>query len=271
MSKLHVSKFGRASDAPVLVLLHGWGSSSKIWQSCLDKLTEDFQVWCIDLPGHGESMSVEWDESVAQGLDLLAEVLPERCYLVGWSLGGLYAQLYVKQYPQRVQSLMLISSTPKFVAGLDWPHAMPKDKFAKFLQQFKTSPKVILKQFRVLQALHSVSSKEIMCVLEQAASAQYPERMAWGLQWLQELDLRDSCVAEDISLQLLHGENDQVSPIRAAQQTVELWQISHKPGDNNIQLCIVANAGHTPFLSHPEHFQQQVHLMFAQSIMSHVE
>ena len=267
MSTLHVSKFGRANNAPVLALLHGWGSSSKVWQPCIEKLTKDFQVWCIDLPGHGESQSVEWDESESQGLGLLVEVLPERCCLVGWSLGGLFAQLYAKQYPQRVQSLMLIACTPKFVAGPDWPHAMASDKFAKFVQQFETSPKVILKQFIALQALHSVSSKEIMRVLQQAASAQHLQRIAWGLQWLQELDLRNLCVVEDVPLRLLQGENDQVSPVKAAQQTVEIWQQRHK----NIQLCKIADAGHTPFLSHPERFQQQVHLMFAQLTMSHVE
>ena len=80
MSKLHVSKFGQAKNLPVLVLLHGWSSSSKIWQPCIDKLSENFHVWCIDLPGHGESQGVDWDESVAQGLALLSEVLPERCY-----------------------------------------------------------------------------------------------------------------------------------------------------------------------------------------------
>jgi pimeloyl-[acyl-carrier protein] methyl ester esterase len=265
MSKLHVSKFGQANNAPVLVLLHGWGSSSKIWQPCIDKLTEDFHVWCIDLPGHGESLDIEWDESVDQGLELLAEILPERCCLVGWSLGGLLAQLYVKQYPQRVQSLMLIASTPKFVAGPGWPHAMPSNIFEKFSEQFNTSPKEILKQFRTLQTLHSVSSKEIMCVLEQAASEQSPGKMAWGLQWLQELDLRDSCIAEDILLQLLHGENDQVSSIKVAQQTVELWQTSHKPGYKNVQLCIITDAGHTPFLSHPERFHKQVKLMLSKT------
>lgn len=257
MSKLHVSKYGRASNAPVLVLLHGWGSSSKVWQTCVEKLTENFQVWCIDLPGHGESHSVQWDESVAQGLALLTDIMPERCYLVGWSLGGLYAQLCAAQHPQRVQSLMLIASTVKFVASPDWPHAMAEDKFAKFVARFDASPKVIMKQFRALQTLHSVSAKEIMRVLEQTASSQFPLRMAWGLRWLQALDLRNSCIAEKIPIQLLHGENDQVAPLKAANQAMEIWQAKRK----NLQFCIINDAGHAPFLSHPERFQQQVNLM----------
>ena len=269
MSTLHITKYGpkinQDGEAPILVLLHGWGSSSKVWLPCIDKLVEVFQVWCVDLPGHGESHGVEWDESVDQGMELLSKTLPQRCCLVGWSLGGLCAQLYVKQYPQRVQSLMLIASTPKFVVAPDWPHAMPYNIFSKFVQQFNTAPKVILKQFRALQALHSRSSKEIMPVLEQAASTKHSQRIAWGLQWLLEMDLRDSTIAEEIPLQLLHGENDQVSPIKAAQQSLEIWQKSTKQTHKNIQFCKIADAGHTPFLSHPEIFIQQVQLMLAQS------
>ena len=77
MSTLHVSKYGKIKSAPVLVLLHGWGSSSKIWQSCIDELCNTYQVWCIDLPGHGDNQSVNWDASVEQGLALMEEVLPQ--------------------------------------------------------------------------------------------------------------------------------------------------------------------------------------------------
>ena len=65
------------------------------------------------------------------------EVLPEKCSIAGWSLGGLLAQKYLERFPQRVQSLMLIASTPKFIASADWPHAMPEKTFKNFLNQFK--------------------------------------------------------------------------------------------------------------------------------------
>lgn len=255
MSKLHVSKFGQTSNGPVLVLLHGWGSSSKIWQACVTELSKEFQLWCVDLPGHGESHDVEWDESADQGLQLLENSLPPSCVLIAWSLGGTLAQLYLEQYPQRVQSLMLIASTPKFIASEDWPHAMLSSTFAKFVKQYDDSPHTTLKQFCALQALHSASPKQVMQALEEATSSQYHDKIRWGLGWLQEMDLRNLCPPKDVPIFLLQGENDQVSSVKAAEHTVEIWR--------HVRLCKIADAGHLPFLSHTEQFIDQVKSMFA--------
>jgi pimeloyl-[acyl-carrier protein] methyl ester esterase len=253
MSRLHVSKFVQADHAPVLVLLHGWSSSSKIWQTCIAELSKEFQVWCVDLPGHGQSLDVEWDESVEQGLQLLAEALPSRCSLIGWSLGGLLAQLYVQQYPQNVQNLMLIASTPKFVASHNWAYGMPQDKFVNFLQQFDRFPQSTIKQFMVLQALHSLSSKRIIVALDEAVSKQHLHKLRWGLRWLEDIDLRETVLPNHVVTQFLQGENDQVCQVQAAEHTVKIW--------NQISLCKVARAGHLPFLSHPQVFMTQVQLM----------
>lgn len=257
MSKLHVSKFGQVSNAPALVLLHGWGSSSKIWQPYLTELGKEFQLWCVDLPGHGESHDIVWDESVQQGLELLANALPPRCLLVGWSLGGLLAQLYTKQYMQRVQGLMLVASTPKFVASNDWPHAMSLSTFQQFVKQYDTSPQETLKHFIGLQILHGRSLKKIMRELEQASSVLALDKIRWGLEWLLKIDLREAFVLNDLPIVLFHGENDQVSSVQAAEQTAEIWE--------HAQLYKIPQAGHVPFLSHSERFVDQVKIMLVQA------
>ncbi len=257
MPRLHVSKFGQGSNVPVLALLHGWGSSSKIWQPCIAELSKDSQVWCIDLPGHGESHSIVWNGSVDQGLELLANTLPPHCLLIGWSLGGLLAQLYVKQFPERVQSLMLIASTPKFVTAEDWPHAMQINTFQQFVKKFDASPKETLKQFIALQVLHGKSSKQIMQNLQQAASKQQSalklDNIRWGLDWLLKSDLRAAYASIKLPIVLLHGENDQVLSVDGAEQTANAWE--------HVRLCKVPRAGHVPFLSHPEQFIEQVKCM----------
>ena len=75
MSKLHVSRFTNGNQSSIIALLHGWGSSSKIWHPFIDELSSHFEIWCIDLPGHGESQAIDWDSSVEQGMSLLADAL----------------------------------------------------------------------------------------------------------------------------------------------------------------------------------------------------
>ena len=261
MSTLHVSKFGQAGNGPVLALLHGWGSSSKIWQPYVTQLANHFQVWCIDLPGHGNSSNIVWDETVSQGVELLKSTLPPRCMMVGWSLGGLLAQLYVHHHPERVQGLMLIASTPKFVADNEWPHAMQASTFKQFVKQFDASPQTTLRHFMALQALHGRSLKQTMLSLEQASPLQQPNHVVtgirWGLEWLYEVDLREALTSLKFPITLFHGENDQVSPIQAAQQTADVWEHS--------RLCKIPRAGHVPFMSHTEEFLDSVQSMYAHS------
>jgi len=255
MSELQVSKFASAGNAPVLVLLHGWGSSSKIWQPLIPKLAKASNVWCVDLPGHGENHDIDWDGTADQGVELLANALPKKCVLVGWSLGGLLAQLFAKHYPHRVHSLMLVASTPKFIAGPDWPHAMSADTFASFVNHFDVSPQATMKNFIALQSLHSKSSKQCKQALTSAMSIEDLDTIQWGLQWLQNLDLRDTFLEEAVSIDLLQGENDQVSFLKAAKHTADIWK--------HAQLHKIAEAGHAPFLSHPEQFVEQVRSMLA--------
>ncbi len=249
MSKLHISKFGKG---PNLVLLHGWGSSSKIWQTCVEKLRPKFRVWCVDLPGHGESHAVKWDCSIEQGLELLAQSLPQTCSIVGWSLGGLLAQLFAKQFPERVAKLMLIASTPKFIASTQWPHGMHENTFTEFSQQFKKTPQQSLQNFCALQVLNAKAARQTLSLLKGALSDQqkHIEKIQWGLQWLNDIDLRDDTTLNSLHIELLHGENDQVSSINAAKQTVVIWK--------NTKLEQIANAGHAPFISHSNYFLQRI-------------
>ena len=48
----HYEVFG---SGDVIVLIHGFGGSGRIWQEQIDFLQTDFQVVALDLPGHGKS------------------------------------------------------------------------------------------------------------------------------------------------------------------------------------------------------------------------
>src|ERR1700676_4457936 len=103
MNRLHSETMGQG---PPLVLLHGWGWHSGIWQPLLPELAKYYQITMIDLPGCGHSVLL----SDSYNLEILAtqllQVAPPLATWLGWSLGGLIAMWMALHYPARVNKLI---------------------------------------------------------------------------------------------------------------------------------------------------------------------
>ncbi|MFD3406278.1 alpha/beta fold hydrolase [Kribbella sp. NPDC058693] len=115
--------FERTGTGPPLVLLHGIGSSRRVWSPVIDALAEHFDVIAVDLPGFGESPPLDPEvephpaalaDEVAGFLDALGIIAPA---VAGNSLGGWVALELAEVRP--TASLVLISP-----AGL-WPWGTP--------------------------------------------------------------------------------------------------------------------------------------------------
>lgn len=57
--------FDRVGHGEPLLLLHGFGSTRDDFARLVPKLAEDFEVWSIDLPGHGKSPMIDGTPTVA--------------------------------------------------------------------------------------------------------------------------------------------------------------------------------------------------------------
>lgn len=99
-----------------VVLLHGYLESSLVWEDFVPLLYKEVRVITLDLPGHGisqvlgECHSMEFlADTVKAMLDTLGV---ERCTLVGHSMGGYVALAFCEKYPERLDGVVLLSSTP---------------------------------------------------------------------------------------------------------------------------------------------------------------
>ena len=128
MSRLHVETCGNDAG-PDLVLLHGWAMHSGVWDGVRERLAQQYRLHLVDLPGHGFSAALTGTGEPATLQHMaaaVAQVLPARSTVCGWSLGG---QVAIKLAltllePQRIEQLVLVSTTPSFVQREDWPWAM---------------------------------------------------------------------------------------------------------------------------------------------------
>ncbi|MDX1628222.1 MAG: alpha/beta hydrolase [Fulvivirga sp.] len=97
-----------------LLLLHGYGQSSKYWRSYITDYQDDFKVYLIDLQGFGKSDSFDPDwsiYSVSKTLnDLLVYLELDSVKAIGLSYGGDVLFQLAKINPSMVQSMITIGA-----------------------------------------------------------------------------------------------------------------------------------------------------------------
>jgi len=104
------SKTSGAGSIP-LVLVHGYGMSSVVWEKALPLFSSNYRLFAIDLPGFGRSDKPETGYSCPELADHIAAWMDTVCLpkavLIGHSFGGQVIQHFAAHYPERVMALVL--------------------------------------------------------------------------------------------------------------------------------------------------------------------
>jgi 3-oxoadipate enol-lactonase len=105
----------RGAGDPV-VLVHGLGYARWGWEPVTDALAERFETVLLDNRGIGESDAPPGPYTAAEMAADVVRVLDEagldRASVVGTSLGGMIAQELALTWPERVEKLVLVCTTP---------------------------------------------------------------------------------------------------------------------------------------------------------------
>ncbi len=112
---LHVCD-SETPEAPCVVLLHGYLESMYVWDDFVPLLYKRCRVLTLDLPGHGISQV----EGPVHTMEFLADTVVAaldtlgigRCTVVGHSMGGYVALAICERHPERLDGVVLLSSTP---------------------------------------------------------------------------------------------------------------------------------------------------------------
>ena len=103
-----------AGQGPPLLLVHGLGASVVTWRDNIGPLSNAFQVYAIDLPGHGDTDKPDFDYAADAIVDFImgfAQSLNlDRPGIIGNSIGGALGMMTAIRYPELVSRLILVSS-----------------------------------------------------------------------------------------------------------------------------------------------------------------
>lgn len=241
----HVEIIGQGKP---LVLIHGWGMHGGVWQPLLKRLVKDYMLYIVDLPGMGNSRSVE-PYHLYNLAEEVAEVIPGVSDILGWSLGGLVAQNIASTQPDRVRRLVLVGTSPCFVEKSDWQAGIRADYFSDFSQSMDEDYKKTMIKFLTLQCMKAKNARDTIKQLRNSFDskpAPTQKTLKQALHILLESDLRNESIKIRKPTLLIHGDRDTLAPVQAAH-----WMMQHLPKGF---LRVISGAAHAPFLSHSDQF-----------------
>lgn len=110
---IHFKQYGQHDET--LVVIHGLFGNSDNWHSIAQSLSEQFTVYCLDLPNHGKSSPLEnaaYNVMAKEIHNWMQEQGLAQCFLLGHSMGGKVAMQFASQYPDMVKRLIVADIAP---------------------------------------------------------------------------------------------------------------------------------------------------------------
>ena len=113
------------SDAPALVLLHGFSGHARSWDVFAEAMTDRYRVLALDQRGHGETSWGAADQydvnTMAADLKAFVQSLAlGKFALLGLSMGGIVAIDYAARHPEALAACVIVDIGPEIAkSGLN--------------------------------------------------------------------------------------------------------------------------------------------------------
>lgn len=242
---IHVDIYGEGVPA---VFLHGWGINAGVFEHLIDELPSGYAYHLVDLPGFGRSNELSLPACPVAVAELLNDQIPHAAHWLGWSLGGVFATQLALSFPEKVKSLITLTSSPCFLQTGDWPGMDPK-VMTMFQGQLAQDFAATIERFMAIQAMGSrTARKDIVQIKKQVLSypMPHPGSLKTGLALLADVDLRAQLSEIDVPWLQMFGRLDSLVPHAVIEEMAKL--------NPQAEIMCFEKASHAPFISHPEAF-----------------
>ncbi len=240
-----------------LIFLHGLTGSSSAWRpisSFLEK--RGYSTLHFDFPGHGlsdkpkDKAKYSFEYAAQELSKILNKLKLKKIILVGHSYGGLFSQYFYKKHPEKIYSLILISTT----------YGVCRDFYLYFLFNISF---VVYKILSLLFFMNKFSKNKehIDYSLFRGTHDFSPKRLYYDLKLSSfktildvSLELRKHNFKQDLKeikvpVLIIHGNKDLNQPVKVAHTMHSLIKDSE---------LILFDTNHISVINEPEKIRQEI-------------
>lgn len=252
-AKIHYTVDG-SKDNPALVFIHGLGASLYIWRFIIAKLSENFRVITIDLPGFGLSskdskLDYGLDSQARRVVEALNQLQIEEATLVGSSMGGALALWIAHENPKRFRNVVAMapatspSLVPRFLLPLK--HAAPL-----FYKTLNSHTMKIIASI-VLHNRSVITEEAVGAYLRPYLESEESIHTFWrAIELIRDRRLPGEFKTLSSRVLVLWGEKDRLVPRRCMNELIDILP--------NKEFRTHENSGHHPMEDQPDWVIDQV-------------
>ncbi|HBB34952.1 MAG TPA: alpha/beta hydrolase [Cyanobacteria bacterium UBA8803] len=232
-------KIQGSKEKELLLLIAGFDSDSSTWAAMMQLLVQQYRVLRFDNRGMGQSEAPNTPYSIKQMATDAAALLDylsiERVHIAGHSMGGQIAQELALAHPEKIQSLILLSS---------W--AKGDEKFNSLIKLFgdltdKIEGKLyqrVLLPWLFTDAFYSTprAMVQLIYLIENYPFPPTPHGLYYQTQAILGSDTSDRLTNIHCPTLVIVGKEDLLTPVRFSEQLAQ--------GIPKAELTILEQGGH---------------------------
>src|ERR671911_148532 len=250
-------RYNVVGGGPAVVLVHGWLTSSRLWEQLAGRLAQRFTVYTLDLSGFGESDKPIAGYGVRNGSRLLyafcAHFGLTRANVIGHDLGGAMAVKLAADHPDVVGRLIIVS-TPADEDQIDvptmlWLATLPLVG-PLFYALGRAARPVRRLWMRPFVAGPDDLTEEVVDDAGRSTPAAVSKTLSISRREISGGRLARQGRIIKIPLLVVAGEDDQI----VDPQSVGVWA----GGVDKAEICLIDECGHLPMIERIAEFNAQI-------------
>lgn len=233
-------KYIDEGEGEVLLMLHGLMGALSNWEETVEEFKDSYRVIIPTLPIYEMPILSTGIKSLANWLEAFVTHMKLNDFvLIGNSLGGHIALMYVVAHQQKIKALVLAGSSGLYENsfGGSFPRRESYDFIKERVEFTFYAPETATKEL-VDEVFTTVNNKERVIKTIAMAKSAIRNNMAKELPNI------------EVRVGLIWGKNDKITPPDVAEEFLQLLP--------NASLAWIDKCGHAPMMEQPKEFNRHL-------------